>query len=249
MPKPEFALQHLGSLHGWPEQASIAGVEPFTWALDGGGRQLIDAVISAKPTAVLVEIGSFMGGAARRWLSQFPDLRCICIDPWRPNLVDYVARLDKVEWAAKSYGVDTIRYYAELLREHGPLRVVQNNLAEFQERCFLVQMGVPEAFEELAALGLHPDIVFLDAMKRREEFEGADTAFPDAIICGDDWSWKDDCGNYPVRRFAADLAARRRGRVFADRATFVIDEPRHGLVFDKKYEFVFEENPAFKAEY
>lgn len=227
----------LLAMHPWPDQPGLAGVEPFTWALDGGGRHLIDTVIAARPSGILVEIGSFMGGAARRWLSMYPDLRCVCIDPWRPNLIDYVARLDKVDWAVKSYGVDAIRHYAVLLAAHGPLRVVQNNLAEFRNRCIMVRLGVPEAFGHLAEAGLQPDIVFLDAMKQREEFEGADAAFPDAIITGDDWSWKDQNGDYPVQRFAAELAAHRGGALYVDSATFVLAEARHGLSVDPAYVF------------
>lgn len=232
------AFAALMAMHPWPDPAGISGVEPFTWALDGGGRHLVDAVIAARPSGVLVEIGSFMGGAARRWLTLFSDLRCVCIDPWRSNLVDYVARLDKVDWAVKSYGGDAIQHYASLLTAHGPLRVVQNNLAEFRDRCILVQMGVPEAFRRLVEVGLQPDIVFLDAMKRREEFEGADTAFPDAIMTGDDWRWKHDSGDFPVQRFATELGVRRGGTLYADRATFVLAEGRHGLSLDPKYIFI-----------
>lgn len=128
----------------WPKPARIPGVEPFTWSLDGGGRHLIDTVINSRPSGILVEIGSFMGGAARQWLSSFPSLRCICIDTWRSNIVDYVARLDQAEWAVNSYGLDTIRNYAQLLKNHGPLRIVQNNLADFKDRCILVQRVFPK---------------------------------------------------------------------------------------------------------
>lgn len=229
-------FDRLMALHPWPNEPDIRDVEPFTWMLDGGGRHLVDAVIAARSPCLLIEIGSFMGGATRRWLGKFPDLRCVCVDPWGPNLVEYVARLDQVEWAVNSYGVDALRHYAKLLKKYGPMRVVQNNLAEFRDRCVLLQMGVPEAFIYMADVaGVKPDIVFLDAMKRQEEFVGADAAFPDTLVCGDDWSWKDKSGDFPVRRFASEVATRRVGRIFADRATFVITEPRHKLALDEKY--------------
>lgn len=69
-------------------------------------------------------------------------------------------------------------------------------------------------------------------MKKREEFEGAEAAFPNAILCGDDWSWKDAGGDYPVRRFAQGIAEKRQATIFASRATFVVAEPGHGLMFD-----------------
>lgn len=233
--RDEDGFQALLAAHLWPAKPEIDGVEPFTWALDGGGRHLIDAVIQARPDGLMLEIGSFMAGAPRAWMLANPDLRCICVDPWGQNLVAYVARLEGVEWAVRDYGVDAIRHYAAVLATHGPLPVVRNNLAAFKDRCVLVQKGVPEAFDHLLQHGTKPDMVFLDAMKRREEFEGADKAFPDAIICGDDWSWKDADGSQPVQVYAKELAKRRNATIYAHRATFVISEPRHGLQMNEQY--------------
>jgi hypothetical protein len=223
-------------LQRWPWPPSrIEGVAPFQWSLDGGGRELIQEVIQSKPDAVLLELGCFMGGAPRAWLSQYPNLKCICVDPWGDNLVSYVKNLQNVDWALHSYGRETLAHYGELLARYGPMAIVRNNLKEFQDRCILVQGGAPGVFGELAAAGVSPDIVFLDALKQREEFLGASETFPDAIITGDDWSWRDQNGKYPVREFAAEIACHRGGKLYATRATFVISEPRHGLNIDEKY--------------
>jgi hypothetical protein len=219
----------------WPEDAALQDVEPFEWSLDGGGRELIQRVIDERPEAVLLEIGSFMGGAVRRWLRENPRLRCVAVDPWGANLVPYVHNLVNVDWAVRMCGVDQLRAYGKALDAHGPLSIVRNNLYEFRDRCVLVQAGVPEVFGLLSEVGLRPDIVFLDALKVRAEFTGAHETFPDAIITGDDWSWKDKSGDCPVRRFALEVAALRRAQVFAHRATFIIAEERHGLTFDPKF--------------
>jgi len=219
----------------WPKHSSIDGVAPFQWSLDGGGRELIQEVIQSKPEAILLELGCFMGGAPRAWLSQNSKLKCICVDPWGDNLVPYVKNLQNVDWALHSYGRETLAHYGELLERYGPMAIVRNNLEEFQDRCVLVQGGAPAVFDELSSAGVTPDIVFLDALKQWDEFLGASETFPDAVITGDDWSWRDKDGKYPVREYASEIARRRGGTVFATRATFVISEPRHGLQVDKKY--------------
>ncbi len=234
----ERSFGNLLSLWPWPDDSLIEGLEPFQWALDGGGRHLLQTVFDAHPAALVVELGSFMGGAPRAWLSRNPRLKCICVDPWGDNLVAYVKNLVNVDWAVKSYGIDTLTRYGAILEQYGPMRVVRNNLVEFRDRCVLLRNTVPEVFDDLRRAGVKPDIVFIDAMKRREEFIGAHEAFPEAIITGDDWSWKNQAdGTYPVRAAVAELAKLRNAEIYATGATFVLSEPRHGLKLDSKYRY------------
>lgn len=223
------SFSNLLALHPWPNAPEIEGIQPTSWSLDGGGRHLMDSVISTRSNAVLLEVGSFMGGAAREWLFKYENLRCVCLDPWNSYLVSYVKGLIEADWALEAYGVDLLAQYASLLEDYGPLRVVQNNLCQYRYRCILVQAGAPEGYSYLKSKGLNPDVVFLDARKTFEEFDQAERFFPDAIICGDDWSWRDESGDCPIRGFAREVANRRSGVIFADRATFVVAEARHNL--------------------
>jgi hypothetical protein len=226
------------SLYPWPDSPDIAGVEPFTWSLDGGGRHLMDVLFAHRPDAVLVEFGSFMGGSAIRFLETSPSLRCVLCDPWGDNLVNYVKDLVETPWALNAYGHDRLSHYFQLLRDYGPMPVVRNNLARFKERCIMIQEGIPKAFEVLGNNYLSPDIVYLDARKIRDEFWGAHEAFPNAIITGDDWSWKNpESGLFEVREFVSEVARARGAIIYADRATFVISEAGHQLRFDEKYRY------------
>lgn len=230
------AFAHLRAEHPWPSSPGITGAEPFTWSLDGGGRHLMHALIAQRPKAVLAEFGSFMGGSAIAFLESSPTLQCVLCDPWGDNLVTYVNGLVDTPWAIKAYGVESLATYGALLRAHGPVAVVRNNLARFRDRCIMIQQGMPGAFGTLKAAGLAPDIVYLDAMKRRDEFWGAHEAFPDAIFTGDDWSWKTPAtGVCEVREYVVEVARARNAKIYADRMTFIVSEPRHGLEFDEKY--------------
>lgn len=232
------AFSNLLTKYPWPDKATIENVDPFTWSLDGGGRHLMQTLLAQQPDAVLVEFGSFMGGSAIQFMEACPTLRCVLCDPWGDNLVTYVTGLIDVPWALGAYGRERLLQYGRVLREHGPLPVVRNNLSRFKDRCIMIQQGMPMAFQTLSDNNLSPDIVYLDAMKRRDEFWGAHEAFPDAIITGDDWSWKDPKSDlFEVRQFVAEVAMARGAVVYADRMTFVVSEPRHGLCFDEKYRY------------
>jgi hypothetical protein len=232
------SFSRLRALYPWPYSPAIEGVEPFTWTLDGGGRHIMDALLAQRPNAVLVEFGSFMGGSAIRFLEVSPTLRCILCDPWGENLVTYVKGLLDTPWALQAYGSDQILHYGKLLEKHGTVAVVRNNLARFNDRCIMIQQGIPEVFATLTNNSLMPDIVYLDARKTREEFWGLHEAFPEAIITGDDWSWiNPDSERFEVREFVSEIARARGATIYADRATFVVCEPRHDLVFDDKNSF------------
>lgn len=51
-----------------------------------------------------------------------------------------------------------------------------------------------EMLSLLHALGLRPDLIYIDADKQGAEIPICDELFPEAIICGDDWLWCDGWG-------------------------------------------------------
>lgn len=223
----------------WPEDCTLPDVSPFTFTLDGGGRHLIQTVLQNRTNSIFAEFGTFMGGAARTWLSNNIGLRYVCVDPWGDDITDYVKSLSNVDWAARAYKTSYLEEIAELLSRYGPLRLVQNNLASFKDRCVLIRGRIPAAYSEMRSAGLVPDIIYIDALKRHEDFVEAHKIFPNAIITGDDWNWGIQAdGAYPIRPYVEEIARERNGQIYADRATFVISEPRHELQFDDKWRYM-----------
>lgn len=230
------SFDRLLAMMPWPIDSDIPDAEPFVWELDGGGRHLMDAVIAARPDAVLVEFGTFMGGSAIRFMEASPTLRCVLVDPWSDNLVTYVNGLIDTPWAISAYGTERLTAYGALLRRYGTIRVVRNNLARYRSRCIMIQQGISGAFSTLKNADLDPDIIYLDATKRRDDFWGTHEAFPNAIFTGDDWSWKNPAtGAIEVRDYVVEVARARNAAVYADKQTFVVSEPRHGLVLDDRF--------------
>lgn len=230
------SFDRLLAMFPWPSDSDIPDAKPFVWALDGGGRHLMDAVIASRPDAVLVEFGTFMGGSAIRFMESSPTLRCVLVDPWGDYLVTYVNGLIDTPWAISAYGAERLAAYGALLRRYGTIRVVRNNLARYRSRCIMIQQGIPGAFNTLKDAELNPDIIYLDATKRRDDFWGVHEAFPNAIYTGDDWSWKNHAtGTSEVREYVMEVARAREAKVYADSMTFVISEPRHGLILDDRF--------------
>jgi len=234
-------FQLLLRQHPWPRTRSLPHVEPFAWSLDGGGRHLIHSIIESRPNGTLLEIGSFMGGSALQFLRVSQYLRLVLCDPWTYHLTLYVNDLLHKKWAQEAYGLISLHHYAQLMNQYEPFLLAQNNLYEFRDRCVLIKQPVPRAYWTCVVAGLNPDIVYIDAMKQRHEFWDAHHAFPDAILCGDDWSWRRQRSDRkPVRDYVQEIAAERKATVYADRMTFVISEERHGIAFDPSYRVAFE---------
>jgi hypothetical protein len=214
----------LREQYPWPSNRPLPAVDAFDWTLDGGGRDLLTYMFEQRPPKLMVEVGSFMGGSALRWLRENPQMKLVCVDPFRDTMSEYIRSIVNAPWAAK-YG-DLLKY-ADFIDLYGALNVVRNNLWAYRDRVVLVPGTIQEKAPELK--GLDPDVSFTDAMKEREEFDILDSLFPDAIFTGDDWNWMRKDGEMPIQIYASEVADRRGGDIYAKASTFLINEPRIGL--------------------
>ena len=221
--------RHIASLHSlrlenqWPDMAKLADVEPFDWALGNqwSGRELICDVIRFSQAKIFVEVGAFMCGSTRLWLENCPGTLIICVDPWPASHAAYMRKVaaDRKPWGATP---EQLHKWANDIDAHGCKAIALNNIRNHHLRVIPVQRSVPEAYHYLAKMKVEPDIIYIDAMKRREEFTGAHEAFPNAIICGDDYTWADADGKCPVPGFVDEIARARKGRVLSSLQSWAI---------------------------
>lgn len=194
------ALANVKSRFPWP--AERPAVRAVPWVMDYGGRGLIRHQISTRRIKVIVEIGAFVGGSVRQWLNVSPDVTVVAIDPW-PQI------------SGPNYFYDTHpvgRLHARQLRDpDGLYHAFLATMWEDRERVIPVRGTGIDMLPALHALGLRPDLVFIDADKEAAEIRLCDELFPEAIICGDDWLWCDG-KRFPTQPPARESAA-RRGRV------------------------------------
>lgn len=229
------AYSNLAKRYPWPTTRPMRKNEAFNWTLDGGGREILTDVLQQRPATLMVEVGSFMGGSALRWLRENRNMRLVCVDPFPDHTADYIRSIKEAPWAA-SFGPNNLAKYADLIARHGMLNVVRNNLWDYRHRLILVQGRLQDKVDELRQL--EPDILFLDATKAREEFDILDNLFPGAVLTGNGWNWSDAKGHKPIPVFASEFANRRGGEIYAKASTFVISDPRFNFALNPHFRHV-----------
>jgi hypothetical protein len=206
------SLASLTARYPWPTERPSES--PILWSLDYGGRRLVTDAIASRGVNVLLEIGSFLGGSARQWLAASRDVVVICVDPW-PDLTDPGLGI-----AAHRIG----RAYRDQLRApDGVYRSFISSMWDVRHRIVHVRGMALDVLPELHALGLRPDMVYIDADKKGHEIPVCDELFPDAVITGDDWNWSDGY-SFPIREPAFRSARKRGRRLKSVRTTWLIDD-------------------------
>ncbi len=209
---PPAALARLRERFPFP--AAAAG-DPFLPPEPPNGRDLIEDLIRERQLTVLLEIGSFLGGSALRWLRAAPDLVVVAVDPWQDGWAgDYLSALGYPDQRERLNAPD------------GLFDLFLRNVQPFSERVIPVRASSPEVLDELAALGLRPDLVFVDATKLTCDLATASELWPDAVLSGDDWSFDGGGSARPMREIVQRFAERRQRAVVRKSETWVIADER-----------------------
>lgn len=219
-PERKSVVQGLGALrrdNPWPP---ALGADPFYLALDAGGRHLVTSVLP--DNGVMVEIGAFLGGSTRQWLDASPGLTVIAVDPWDGNWGPYVRGMAQSPWMARHVAGLDAEAVADLIEGHGNYAIALNNLRGYRDRVIPVRRFSPEALHYLHARGIRPDVIYIDAFKEVDDLTAAWELFPNAVICGDDWNWRDEQGVYRMQQHVTTFAEAHSLRVEADAATWLL---------------------------
>ena len=209
-------------------ELGLKGIEPFHFELDGGGRNLIEDIISGLPEdAVMLQVGCFLNGSCRRWLEHSPTLRLIGIDPWQPE--DFSATFVRQYRGHPNYpsvfarigdDKDIDRFIASL-DENGHFKSALANMLPYRDRFYFLRGFSPAELHNAKQAGVEPSLIYIDAGKNSVDLEEAFALWPNAIFSGDDYTWGADQG-YPMKT-AVDNFARNNGMVvFAERATWIL---------------------------
>lgn len=194
------SLQRIKERYPWPEHRPSVAAVP--WTMDYGGRRLITDLLANRGLTIVLEVGSFLGGSARQWLAADPRVVVVCIDPWS----------DMVKQSPLMERHPCGRAHRSQLREpEGVYATFLASMWDVRDRVIPVRGRAADKLPELHALGLRPDLVYIDADKKCAEIAVCDELFPDALIGGDDWNWSDGHG-FPSRG-PVRASARARGRV------------------------------------
>lgn len=147
--------------------------EPMGWC--AGENRALFAKLCNPDTRVVIDGGSFLGLSAWWFLKTAPNATVICIDHWKGSR----EHLHRPALAAKLPIL-----YETFLR----------NLWEWRDRIVPIRSDSVEGMREVAALGVVPDVVYVDWSHDadnvcRDLTAAMDLFPPPSEIIGDDWTW------------------------------------------------------------
>ncbi len=198
--------------------------EQYYFSLDGGGREILTSYINDNSIKLMVEVGSFLCGSASQWLGSCSELTVIGIDPWEERFHERLEKYDVTPIFESCFKeIDDRRAFIDSVKENGSYVSAMANIQKHRDR-FIPLMGYsPAKLYSIKELGLEPDMVYFDSDKQLDDLEVALELFPDATLCGDDWSWSADKG-YPVRILVNAFCEKHGFTVNAKSATWIIDK-------------------------
>jgi hypothetical protein len=185
----------LSSICRWPaERPAITEAPALPGWMCEGVRELIARDLSPE-TRLVVELGSWVGLSTRFIADCAPNATVIAIDHWRGSPEHHK------EAAAKAMLPSLYETFLALCWD-------------YRDRVVPLRMSTVEGLKVVAAYGLRPDLVYIDAEHSYDAVSGeidlAHHLFPTAVIVGDDYDWPgiaaavaDACGRYGL---CAELA-------------------------------------------
>lgn len=216
-------MDYLRRDNPWPAFNSQQ-LAPEYLSLDGGGRELIVDLIKRHEVSILLEIGCFLCGSTRQWLEASPTIEVIGVDPWDGNWGPYLRGMrSHPNMARLLTGIGDLDAFIDAVETAGNFVVALNNIIDLRDRFIPVRRFSPEAVEYIAKRGIKPQLAFIDAFKRVDELDAIRTHFPDCIISGDDWNWKDEDGVLRMQQVVGEFAEAWGYRIIADRATWLLE--------------------------
>jgi hypothetical protein len=224
-------LQMLRSLNPWPDLSGLDGQPSYIWSLDGGGRHLIVQLIRECRPKIFLEVGVFLGGPSLQWLQNSDsDMILLAADTWNQVVENWVFKMasEPAPWIPDMNPVLALQ---RPIKEYGIYKIALHNLREFRDRVIPLRMLVGEVYAYLKTF-IEPDIIYIDAGKQREDYILAHEIFPNSILCGDDWEWQDNSGEFAVRPFVHEVARARNCDVVAERATWILRPRRQKCSVD-----------------
>jgi hypothetical protein len=188
--------------------------KPLLINCDGGGREIVDRLIHSHQVGLILEIGTFFGGSALRWLETSKEVVVICVDPWADN------------WAADfATNCGFPEFREQLNAKDGFFHTFLKNVENFRDRIIPTREPSPDVLLKLFLMGVKPDLVYLDGNKTAGDLITAHQLWPKAILTGDDWAWNPEMG-YPMRQVVTTFAAEFCYEVESQMETWHIIKPK-----------------------
>lgn len=170
-----MSLEELKKKYPWPsEKPSVPplyskGNTPEGWC-HGNNVKMFEGLVNEK-TKVIIDAGSWLGLSAWHFLRLAPNATIICLDTWQGSAEHQKNKLLPV-------------LYETFLV----------NMWEYRDRIIPIRLNSMAGFWEIYKHLIKPDLIYIDMAHDKEsviqDVNIAWRTFPDAQICGDDYTWQ-----------------------------------------------------------
>jgi len=207
--------------HRYP-MPDVSKAKEYYFSLDGGGRELIIEELEKKSIKLMIEIGCFLCGSTHDWLQTIDSLKVIGIDPWEIDAASILEGYDGNPVFEPCFKKIADREeFIGSVKANGSFLSAMANIKKYSGRFYPVKEFSPEALYLLHKLGVKPDLIYIDSNKVLDDLDVCKELFPQAILCGDDWTWGAEEG-FPVKKAVTAFCERTHAKVNVKRATWVI---------------------------
>jgi len=169
-----MSIESLRKKYQWPmEKPNVPpkyskGNTPEGWC-HGNNVNMFKTLVNEN-TKVIIDAGSWLGLSAWHFLNLAPNATVICLDTWQGSVEH------------KKNAILPVLYETFLV-----------NMWQYKNRIIPVKADGSNGLAELYDHSIKPDLVYIDMAHDKgsviRDIYNAWTRFPDAQICGDDYTW------------------------------------------------------------
>ena len=215
------AFESLKQSFPWPANAHENRHMRETYT--GRGKGIVVELVIERKLSTMLEVGSFLGSSIDFWLNACPGLQIVSVDPlgggWAGT---HCKKLRYNQHCLLDLTEENIAY---LDSEEGLYKTFLKNMNSYRDQLVLIRSTAADAIKQLQESRFSPDVIYLDADKSYQNLEMLFGAFPDAIISGDDYRWKNAEGIEVMKKNVNDFAQAHNLCVVSHFDTWLLRRP------------------------
>lgn len=170
-----MSIENLRKQYPWPDKKPDVPLKysdrnmPEGWC-HGNNVKMFKTLVDEN-TKVIIDAGSWLGLSAWHFLHLAPNATVICIDTWMGS--------------AEHQNKDILPVLYETFLV---------NMWDYRDRIIPIRLNSMAGFWEIYKHLIKPDLIYIDMAHDKEsvirDVDIAHRTFPDAQICGDDYTWQ-----------------------------------------------------------
>jgi predicted O-methyltransferase YrrM len=173
----------MNNLFTWPKEKPNVAKNPHNWFHETN-RNVLQQMISHVNPKFILELGSWTGAGSTTFIANSaPNAQIVCIDHWSKDMNDYVQDEFGLEQVKELWPQISILWETFLV-----------NMWDYQQNVTPLRTTTDKGLKILSTMDIPFDLIYIDAHHDYDpvklDIEMAHKNWPNAVIMGDDYSWK-----------------------------------------------------------